>query len=110
MNKKTKSDLYTLPNIGVASVTQLAGVGVTTIQDFQKIGPEKAYEKMCEKKQMHLHMAFLYVLRAAYSYSHGKIDWEGAKKWWMFRSPKDKELVIYYKQKFKSKTSARFNK
>jgi hypothetical protein len=100
MHIKKQSDLYTLPNIGEASVKQLEGIGISTIRMFLKIGPEEAYKKMCIKKKMHVHMAFLYVLRSAYSYARGKIDWSGALRWWMFRSPKDRELVVYYKNKF----------
>ncbi len=107
MNTKQQSDLYTLPNIGKASVKQLESIGISSIRMFLKIGPEKAYQKICIKKNMHVHMAFLYVLRSAYSYAHEKIDWDGALRWWMFRSPKDKELVIYYKEKFKSKNPSR---
>lgn len=102
-SKSALSDLYTLPNIGPRSVALLGSVGVKTIKQLQKLGPEKVYDKLCLSQKSHIHMAFLYVLRAAYSYSNEKVDFDGAKKWWLFRSPKDKDLVVYYKQKFNNK-------
>ncbi len=100
-----KSDLLDLPNIGPQSLKRLQAVGVSTIKQLQKYGPEKAYDMLCTHYKTHMHMAFLYVLRAAVSYANEKIDSEGAKRWWMFRSPKDKELVVYYKEKFNKKNT-----
>lgn len=99
--KKQKSDLYELPNLGPRSIERLEKVGITSIKQLQKYGPEKVYDKLCVHYKTHMHMAFLYVLRSACSYANGNIDWEGAKRWWMFRSVKDKEIVSYYKNKFK---------
>ncbi len=99
---KVKSDLYELPNLGPRSIERLEQVGVTSIKQLQKYGPEKVYDMLCTQYKTHMHMAFLYVLRSACSYANEKIDREGALRWWMFRSPKDRELVIYYKQKFSS--------
>lgn len=103
MKKLYTSDLYTLPNLGPKSIAHLENIKITSIADLQKYGPEKVYDRLCTHYKTHMHMAFLYVLRAAHSYSVDKIDWEGAKRWWMFRSPQDKALVVYYKQKFNKK-------
>lgn len=104
MKKEHKqSDLYTLPNLGPRSVERLEKVGITSIKHLQKYGPEKVYDKLCTYYKVYMHMAFLYVLRAAHSFSSGKIDREGALQWWMFRSVKDKELARLYKNKFKEK-------
>jgi hypothetical protein len=100
---KKQSDLYTLPNLGPRSVEHLEKVGVTSIKHLQKYGPEKVYDKLCMHYKAHMHMAFLYVLRSAHSFANGKIDKAGAMRWWMFRSVKDKELVKFYKNKFKEK-------
>lgn len=100
MKKAYTSDLYDLPNLGPKSVAHLEHIGIFSVKDLQKYGPEKVYDKLCTYYQTHMHMAFLYVLRAAHSYSLDKIDWKGAKRWWMFRSPQDKDLVVYYKKKF----------
>ncbi len=104
MKKENKqSDLYTLPNLGPRSIERLEKVGVTSIKQLQTYGPERVYDKLCAYHKTHMHMAFLYVLRSAHSFANGKVDKEGALQWWMFRSVKDKELVKFYKNKFKQK-------
>jgi hypothetical protein len=103
VNKKQKSDLYDLPNIGVKSVLKLSEIGVFTIKDFIKLGPEKTYDKLCNFNKKHLHPAFLYVLRGAYFYVTSDIDYSLSTRWWEFRSPQDKEKMLYYKKKFNSK-------
>ncbi len=101
MKKTTaKSDLYELPNLGPRSIERLEKIGVTSIKQLQKHGPEKVYDMLCTHYKTHMHMAFLYVLRSAYSYANGKIDRDGALRWWMFRSVKDKDLVLQYQKKF----------
>jgi hypothetical protein len=105
MKKVAKqSDLYDLPNLGPCSVERLEAVGISSTKQLLKLGPEKAYDKLCTYYKIHMHMAFLYVLRAAVSFALEKVDREGALCWWMFRSPKDKEIVIHYKNKFNNKT------
>jgi hypothetical protein len=85
--KKTKSDLFELPNIGIKSVAQMKAVGIKTIKQFQKIGPEKTYEKCCKLQKTNINRAFLYVLRAAHFYTYNKDKREQSLLWWFFRKP-----------------------
>ncbi len=85
--KIQKSDLYKLPNIGPQSVAQMEKVGIRTIKQFQKIGPEKTYEKCCRNRAQNINRAFLYVLRAAYFWTNNKDKRDQALMWWMFRKP-----------------------
>lgn len=98
--KIKNSELLELPNIGQRSVNHLHRVGIKSIAQLQKLGAEKVYEKMCRKQKMHVHMAFLYVLRAALFWSYNRDRREEALRWWMFRSPSDHLLVLKYKKLF----------
>ncbi len=86
-NKKPKSDLYELVNLGESCVLRMEAVGIRTIKQFQKIGPEKTYQKCCKKQGSLVHRAFLYVLRSAHFYAYNRDKRDQARLWWLFRKP-----------------------
>jgi len=66
------SELQQLPNIGVTLAKKLSAIGIESERDLKKIGPAKAYMKLCLAEDKRLPVCYyLYSLHGAL---HGK-DW-----------------------------------
>jgi hypothetical protein len=85
MKKKTKSDLYALPNIGPKSVAVLAKIGIRSIADLKRGTPESIFSRLCKVRGFHQHPAMLYVLRSAFFWLKNPHRRKEALMWWMFR-------------------------
>ena len=87
------SELLQLPNVGPKTVAQMHAVGVTTIKQFLRIGPEKIYERCCEQQGYKIHRAYLYVLRAAKFWCYNKDKRDKALRWWMWKDLKPIRII-----------------
>lgn len=78
-------ELQTLPNIGPRSAERMYAVGVKSIKQFQKLGPEKVYELCCRQAGVTINRAYLYVLRAAHFFTYNIDKRDQALRWWMWQ-------------------------
>lgn len=63
MNKKRLDDL---PNIGPTLLRKLNRIGVHSVNDLKKLGPAKAYAKLCRFEEKRLPVCYyLYSLEGA---------------------------------------------
>jgi len=81
-NRKAKSNLQSLINIGPATVKRLHAIGIKTPSQLKKSNPEKIYEKLKKQEGDILDRCVLYVLRGAISDAPWWVckDWKGGKK------------------------------
>jgi hypothetical protein len=92
-SKGQKSELLQLPNVGPKTIAQMNAIGITTIKQFLRVGPEKIYERCCKKQGVTIHRAFLYVLRAAMFWCYNKDKRDQALRWWMWKDLKPIRII-----------------
>lgn len=91
--KKPKSELLQLPNVGPKTIAHMNAIGIVTIKQFLRVGPEKIYERCCKQQGYTMHRAYLYVLRAATFWCYNKDKRDQALRWWMWKDLKPIRII-----------------
>jgi len=83
-----KTDLITIPNIGIKTKQALINIGITCVEDLIGKDPEDLYLMDCLFKKRQEDKCQLYLFRMAVYYAENKEHNPEKLKWWYW---KDKE-------------------
>jgi hypothetical protein len=86
--KKTKTELQTIPGIGLRMERDLLLLGIKKISDLKNKDPEKLYRKLETLTRSHQDRCVLYVLRCAIYYAKGGRDAEKLL-WWNWKDARN---------------------
>ena len=80
-----KSDLRTIPGVGVSIEKDLEGLGIKKVSDLIGKNPEALYEKLCKKEGQHIDRCMLYVFRCAVYFAETKHPNPKKLLWWNWK-------------------------
>ena len=79
------TEIRSIPGIGPRIAGNLAGLGITRVEDLRGKNPERMYHALCELRGTHIDRCVLYVFRAAVYFAENKSHDPELLKWWNWK-------------------------